>query len=147
MCRDIREQKPKLDELVRRCREFSECLKGKEEDEEHAQGMRDLWRDVMLKAGRKIRDLQNTLRSLLANNFDMNKEENFTWSICDTDVNELVKNVEEMTPVDKNDDIAVELVNYQVFTVFFTLYHTILGLKDQMFLTLSHHHCFDYFVN
>ena len=77
----------------------------------------------------------------------MNKEENFTWSNCDTDVNELVKNVEEMTPVDKNDDIAVELVNYQVFTVFFTLYHTILGLKDQMFLTLSHHHCFDYFVN
>lgn len=103
---------------MRRCREFSECLKGKEEDEEHVQGMRDLWRDVMLKAGRKIRDLQNTLRSLLANNFDMNKEENFTWSNCDTDVNELVKNVEEMSPVDKNDDIAVELVNYQVFTVF-----------------------------
>ena len=106
-------------------------MKGKEEDEEHVRGLCDLWHDVMLKAGRKIRDLQNTLRSLLANNFDMNKEENFTlvWSNCDTGVNELVKNVEEMTPVDKNDDIAVELVNYQVFTIFYLIpYHTI-GLK------------------
>ena len=106
-----------LEDLMRKSRTFSNSLKGERDGEQQLKGLRDLWRDVMLKAGTKIQDLQNALRSLLAIGFDIDEGENFAIGLsnCSADVNELVKSVEEFTPLGKDDDVTVELVKYQVF--------------------------------
>ena len=87
-----------------------------ENNEEHVTELRHLWRDVMLKACSKLRDLQNVLQAMIMNGLDINKKEEFSKSLSETelDVKDLLQRLQECSNVDATDEPAVAAALYQV---------------------------------
>ncbi|XP_028409089.1 uncharacterized protein LOC114531672 [Dendronephthya gigantea] len=111
----IQHKKPQVNELVKRSERFVDS--SSEGNEEHVTGLRNLWRDVMLKACSKLRDLQNVLHVVMMKALNVNNKEDFlkTLSECQRDVKDLLQRLQECCTGDTSDDPAVAAAQYQVF--------------------------------
>ncbi len=114
LCRQIQQKKPQLQELVKRSEKFIDV--SSENNDEHVTELRHLWRDVMLKACSKLRDLQNVLHVVTMKGLNLHAKEEFskTLSECELDVRDLLQRLQECCTVDASDDAVVAAL-YQVW--------------------------------
>ena len=114
LCRQIQQKKPQLQELVKRSEKFIDV--SSENNDEHVTELRHLWRDVILKACSKLRDLQNVLHVVTMKGLNLHAKEEFlkTLSECELDVRDLLQRLQECCTVDASDD-AVVAEQYQVW--------------------------------
>ena len=115
LCRQIQRKKPQLDDLVKRSEKFLDV--SDKNDEEHVTELRHLWRDVMLKACSKLRDLQNVLHGMLMQRLHTNAKEKFleTLSECECDVRDFSERLQECRIADATHDPVVSVAQYEVW--------------------------------
>jgi hypothetical protein len=104
--------------LIKRSEKFVDI--SSENNEEHVTELRHLWRDVMLKACSKLRDLQNVLHGIMMKGLHT---EGFskTLSECQYDVRDLLERLQECCSVDVSDDPTVAVAQYQVWKYFWPM--------------------------
>lgn len=115
LCRQIQRKKPQLDDLLKKSEKFLDV--SDENDEEHVTELRHLWRDVMLKACSKLRDLQNVLHVMMMKRLHTNAKEEFseTLSECECDVKDLLERLQECPIADVTRDPVVSVAQYEVW--------------------------------
>ena len=88
----------------------------RENNEENITELRHLWRDVMLKACSKLRDLQNVLHVVMMRGLNINSEEEFskTLSECEIDVRDFLQRLQECCSIDANEHPMIAVAQYQV---------------------------------